>query len=268
MTEKTYSTKSGVIHYWVNSIQPDQPTLVFLPGLTADHRLFQPQLDYFEKNTNVFVWDAPAHGASWPFLFDFSLTDEAEWLGQILLQENIQHPIIVGQSMGGYVGQVFAQIHPDRLKGFVSVDSAPLQRSYVTALELWMLKRVGLVYKCYPWKALLKAGSKGVAVTPYGQKLMYTMMKTYDGDKARYVKIAAYGYQILAQAYEKDLPYKIPCPALLLCGEKDRAGSCIRYSRAWHKNTGIPLHWVPNAGHNSNTDQPERVNRWIETLLQ
>ena len=57
------------------------------------------------------------------------------------------------------------------------------------------------------------------------------------------------------------------CPALLICGEQDRAGSCIRYNKAWHKDTKIPIAWIQNAGHNSNTDQIEIVNAWIENLL-
>ena len=66
---------------------------------------------------------------------------------------------------------------------------------------------------------------------------------------------------------EADLAYEIKCPALLICGEKDHAGSCIRYNKAWHKNTGIPLAWIPGAGHNSNTDEPEKVNALIEKML-
>ena len=41
--------------------------------------------------------------------------------------------------MGGYVGQAYAQTYPEKLKGFVSIDSAPLQRKYMTKPELWLL---------------------------------------------------------------------------------------------------------------------------------
>ena len=47
MTEKTYKTPSGTIHYWTNNIDTTKITLVFLPGLTADHRLFDKQVEYF-----------------------------------------------------------------------------------------------------------------------------------------------------------------------------------------------------------------------------
>ena len=88
----------------------------------------------------------------------------------------------------------------------------------VLIAALWLLKRMEPVYRYYPWKALLKSGTKGVA--------------------------------------------------LLICGEQDQAGSCVRYNKAWHKNSGIPLEWIKDAGHNSNTDQPEIVNRLIERLAE
>lgn len=268
MLEKTYTTPLGTIHYWIHMIAADSATLVFLPGLTADHRLFEKQIEYFKNQWNVLVWDAPAHGASWPFQFDFDLMDKAKWLNGIFEQENITKPVIVGQSMGGYVGQAYAELYPQSLKGFVSIDSAPLQRKYVTEIEIWLLKRMEPVYRYYPWKSLLKSGTRGVAVSEYGRKLMYKIMMVYNGDKKRYAQIAGHGFRILANAMEMDLPYEIKCPALLICGEKDHAGSCIRYNKAWHRSTKIPLKWIKDAGHNSNTDQPEVVNRLIEELLR
>jgi pimeloyl-ACP methyl ester carboxylesterase len=97
---------------------------------------------------------------------------------------------------------------------------------------------------------------------------MREMMMTYDGDKRRYAALAGQGYRMLCEAMEANLPYEIKCPALLICGEKDQAGSCIRYCKAWHKHTGIPIHWIKDAGHNANTDQPDLVNQLIDTLIE
>lgn len=267
MQEKTYKTACGTIHYWINRADETRSALVFLPGLTADHTLFEKQTEYFEGKFNIFVWDAPGHAASWPFDLTFSLMDKARWLDEILTGEGIDRPVIIGQSMGGYVGQAYSQLFPEKLRGFVSIDSAPLQRKYVTAAELWLLKRMEPVYRRYPWKSLLKSGTNGVAVSAYGRQLMRKIMMRYDGDQERYAKLSGHGFRMLADAMEADLPYKINCPALLICGEKDRAGSCVRYNKAWHKQTGIRLEWIKDAGHNSNTDAPEIVNSLIENLL-
>ncbi len=268
MLEKTHDTPCGQIHYWISeSAEHAQPQLVLLPGLTADHRLFDKQIGYFEGKYPLLVWDAPGHAASWPFELTFTLMDKATWLDEILTREDFDQPILIGQSMGGYVSQAFAQQFPEKIGGFISIDSAPLQREYVTGAEIWLLKRMEPVYRHYPWKSLLKSGTNGVAASAYGRSLMRDMMMVYDGDQARYAKLSGHGFRMLAEAMEADLPYKIPCPALLICGEKDHAGSCIRYNKAWHKKTGIPIEWIPNAGHNANTDAPETVNRLIEGMI-
>ena len=51
--------------------------------------------------------------------------DKARWLDKILTAEGFAAPVLVGQSMGGYVAQAYAQLFPEKLKGFVSIDSAP-----------------------------------------------------------------------------------------------------------------------------------------------
>ena len=269
MKEHFYETPCGTIRYWLQGeAERKTPQLIFLPGLTADHRLFGGQIESFAGKYPVMVWDAPGHAASWPFALEFTLMDKARWLEEILQNEGFTEPVIVGQSMGGYVGQTFAQLFPEKLRGFVSIDSAPLQREYVTAAEIWLLKRMEPVYRYYPWRALLRSGTEGVAVSDYGRKLMHDIMMVYDGDQSRYAALAGHGFRMLAEAYEADLPYRIDCPALLICGEKDRAGSTRRYNRAWHEKTGLPIEWVREAGHNANTDAPELVNRLIRSFVE
>lgn len=263
MEEKTYQTRLGTIHYWVSP--GEGKPLVFLPGLTADHRLFEKQLAAFEGKYLLLVWDAPGHGASRPFRLDFSLDSKAVWLRAILRQEGIEKPILIGQSMGGYVAQCFLERFPGTAAGFLSIDSAPLKRKYLTTAELWMLKHTDLIYRPYPWKALQKAGL-GVSATDYGWELMARMMADYT--QKEYVDLAVHGFRILARAIEKDLPYTIDCPCLLLCGEEDKAGSAKRYNRRWGSEENLPLVWLPGAGHNSNCDAPERVNALIEDFIR
>lgn len=267
MLERKHRTFCGEIRYWVNkSAESNSPQLVFLPGLTADHRLFEKQIAYFKGKNPVLVWDAPGHAFSWPFEFDFNLMNKAKWLDEILICEGFSNPIIIGQSFGGYVGQSYAELFPTKLKGFVSINSAPLQREYVSSIEIWLLKRMEVIYKCFPWRSLLNLGI-AVSTTEYGRLLMRSMMMVYNSNKDRYIKISGHGMKMLAGAFEANLSYKIQCPALLICGKKDCAGSSIRYNKIWHKKTGIPIEWIEDAGHNSNTDAPEKVNELIERFI-
>ena len=266
MKECIYETASGRIHYWINDIRPDRKTLVMLPGLTADHHLFDKQIEAFEPEYNVFTWDAPGHAESRPFELNFTLMDKAAWLHEILEKEQIKRPVLIGQSMGGYVSQCFMQKYPGETAGFISIDSAPLKRCYVTDAEIWMLKRTEPMYRAFPWKLLQKVGADGVAETEYGKTLMRHFSDTYTKDE--YCKLAGHGFIMLADAMEADLPYVIDCPAVLICGEKDQAGSAKNYNKRWARKEGLPMMWIKNAGHNANTDKPEEINMIIRNFTE
>ena len=184
MRQKSFDTGRGNIVYWVSD-EPDvaRPWLVFLPGLTADHRLFEGQIEHFESCANCLVWDAPAHGLSRPFPLDFSLEDMARWLGDVLDAEGAADPLLVGQSLGGYVAQVFDVLFPGRARGIVSVDSAPLGRSYYKSWELACLPFVTRMFRLYPWETLQKASSEGNAATEAGRAIMVAMMADYSKDE-------------------------------------------------------------------------------------
>ena len=265
MQEKIYQTEKGNIHYWTNKIETGRLTLVLLPGLTADHRLFEKQITYFAAKYNILVWDAPGHHLSRPFELSFSIEDMAKYLHGIIEREHINLFFLIGQSLGGYIAQSYMNQY-NGTKGFISIDSAPLQRSYLTAAEIWLLKRTEIIYRPYPWKALLRDGANGCATTEYGRNLMKEMMESYQ--KKAYCDLTCHGYRILAEAMEKSAMSTINCPALLLCGEYDKAGASRRYNKKWTEQTHIPLIWIKDAGHNSNTDNPEMVNHEIEKFIK
>ena len=266
MEGKAYRTKSGEVRYWVAYHGSSSLWLVFLPGLTADHTLFDAQMAFFQNKANCFTWDAPAHGKSRPYPLDFTMDDYARILHGILEVEGIEKPILVGQSLGGYVSQAFIDRYPGVAAGFVSIDSAPLKRKYYPTWEVKFLRHTKGMYQAIPWALLKPWGAWGTAMTEHGRANMLSFMESYT--KREYVDLAAHGYRMLADAIESERPYDIECPALLLCGEKDRAGDVIPFNRKWSAGEGIPLVWVPGAGHNANVDNPAFVNEQIDEFVK
>ena len=264
--ERIYVTRHGKIHYWVTCAREGRPWLVFLPGLTADHHLFDAQIAHFRDNFNCLVWDAPAHGASRPFALAFSMGDLAHWLREIFAIEGVERPVLIGQSLGGYIAQYYMDEYPGSVSGFISIDSCPLKRSYYTWWELAMLKRTKWMYMSIPWKLLVRWGSWGTARSEYGRALMKQTMESFE--KREYCALADHGYRMLAKAVEAKRNYDMDCLVLLLCGEKDMAGSAKRYNKNWKEKEGYELIWIPGAGHNSNTDAPEIINPIIEAFIE
>lgn len=265
MIEKTYSTPNGNIHYWISQLRSQKPWLVFLPGLTADHHLFDKQIEFFESKFRCFTWDAPAHGRSRPFRLAFSLPDMAHYLRRIFEEEAIDLPILIGQSMGGYISQMYIELYPGSVSGFISIDSSPLKRHYFSGWELTLLKHTKWMYLSIPWKMLVRWGVTGTSASEYGHALMKQTMESYE--RKEYCALADHGYRIVAEAIESGRDFTITCPVLLLCGEKDAAGSAKSYNKRWNRKEGYPLVWLVNAGHNSNTDVPNEVNRHILAFI-
>ena len=266
MRKASFDTGRGKIVYWVSDV-PDatRPWVVFLPGLTADRRLFAPQIEHFEGRVNCLVWDAPAHGESRPFLLDFSLPDLARWLGEIVKAEGASAPLLVGQSMGCYVAQVFDVLFPGRACGIVSVDSAPLGRDYYKRWELACLPFVTRMFYLYPWATLKKTSAEGNAATPEGRAIMDAILAGYE--KGEYCRLSAHGFAMLAEVVRSD-EYAAPtAPLTLIVGELDRTGFVRKYNELWSKRTGLPIRWVEGAAHNSNADSPAAVNAIIEEAL-
>ena len=269
MEKKFLTTDKGRIAYrtfcppQTSAHEPSDRWLVFLPGLSADHRLVEKQTEHFAPSWKCLVWDPPAHGESRPFRLDFTLDDLAEYLRRILEKEGIDCCVLIGQSFGGYVAQTFIAKYKGVADGFISIDSAPLGKQYYSKAERWLLKHMYGFYMCFPWGLLVKSGAYSCAETSYGRELMRATMQSYG--KKEYCRLAATGYRILSDVLSREA-HAPDCPVLLISGEKDRQITNI-YNRKWAAKARLHVHWVEGAGHNANADRPDIVNRLIETFL-
>ena len=86
--------ENGTVYYWHTDIDSKKTTLFFLHGLTANHTMFDKQVDFFKDKYNVIVWDAPAHGKSRPYS-DFTYENAVTVMLKILNKlQNILRVII------------------------------------------------------------------------------------------------------------------------------------------------------------------------------
>ncbi|MCR4648703.1 MAG: alpha/beta hydrolase [Lachnospiraceae bacterium] len=262
-SEKILKTESGDVHYWLyGEINPERKTLFFLHGLTANHKLFVRQTDYFTKEYNVISWDAPAHGKSRPFE-NFTYEKAAFAAKEILEENGIEKAVFIGQSMGGFITQSVLKRFPEIVEGFVSIDSCPYGEKYYSKSDKWWLRQVEWMAKLYPDKALRKSIAKQVSTTEDTYRNMLEMLDDYD--KNELCHLMGIGY---AGFLDDVSDLEIKCPLLLIVGDKDKTGRVIKYNMDWSEELGCMVSWIKNAAHNSNIDRPEEVNREIEKFLK
>ncbi len=262
MEEKKVIAPRGEVYYWISkNTEPGARCLVFLHGLSADHTLFEKQIEYFAPKHTVITWDAPAHGKSRPYR-DFSYANAAADLCAILDAEGINRAVMIGQSMGGYVIQSFLQKYPERAEAFVAIDSCPFGTGYYSKSDMRWLRQIEWMSMCYPHKLLVKSLAKQCTATERGYENMLAALAPYG--KRELCALMGLGY---AGFLKENRDIKINCPVLLLVGESDVTGKVRQYNEAWHAREGYPLHIIENAAHNSNIDNPERVNALIDEFL-
>jgi len=267
MMEKILDTPCGEIHYWVNKIDNSTLSLILLPGLGFDHRLYDKQIEFFKDKYNILVWDAPGHASSYPFDFNFSMMDEAKWLNEIITIEDMNNIIFVGQSMGGYIAQAYLQLYPEKPLGFISIDSGSLQRKYVNPFELFLNKWVTTPMKKWiPWDLRVNIDVKNMSDSEYGKQLILDFMLIYDEDIQSFIDLYEHANKIIVDSYEADLPYEIKCPTLLICGENDTP--YIKQNKKWSKDTGFKLEMIKDASNIANADNPEIVNSLVDNFFK
>ncbi len=261
MKQSFVKNESGTVYYWNTEIDPMKKTLFFLHGLTANHTMFEKQVNFFKDTYNVIVWDAPAHGKSRPYN-NFSYENAAAVLLQILNELQIKEIVLIGQSMGGYIAQSFIARYPEKVIGFVSIDSTPFG-DYYSKSDIWWLKQIEWMCKPFSEKLLKVSMAKQNAVTKVGRENMLEMVSDYE--KEELCHLMGIGY---AGFLDDNRELQLSCPALILVGEKDNTGKVKQYNKAWSKRAGIKITWIPNAAHNSNVDNPEFVNCCIGEFLE
>lgn len=261
MEHKKIVAQGGTVHYWIDRRNDMTDCIVFTHGVTADHTMFEKQVVFFTGKYTIILWDVPMHGLSRPYK-NFSYFDTAEILHTILEKENIKKVMLVGMSMGGYPSQHFASLYPDMVGGFIALDTTPLGFQYYSKSDLWWLKQVAPMSKVFPAGLLRVSIAWSISKTKYSYKKMMSILKSYSKAEIIEQMKIAYEYFMLEN---KDTDFHFP--TLILVGKNDITGKVKTYCRAWAKQTGSELHWIKNARHFSNGDNPEQVNKEIELFI-
>ena len=241
----------------------DAKCIAFTHGLTANHSMFEKQTEYFkQEDFTIITWDVPLHGLSRPYR-EFSYENCAHDLLGILDQENISKAVLVGMSMGGYPCQEFASRYPERVEGFVALNTTPFGFCYYSKSDIWWLKRVAPMARLYTENALRKSMAKSVSRSEYSYDKMMDMLAPLTKEQIIEQMDIAYGVFIKEN---KDVRFSFP--VVILLGEYDKTGKVAQYCHAWARREGYSLHIIKGAAHFSNGDNPEQVNSEILDFIK
>ncbi|GGD63128.1 alpha/beta fold hydrolase [Paenibacillus nasutitermitis] len=261
LAERTIQKDGCDIHYWLT---PDHagPWIIFLHGAGADHRMFDDQLAFLDIKYGVLLWDARGHGRSRPMGVDFSIKLLVEDMLTIMNTEGIAKATFVGQSMGGNTAQEIIFHYPERVDNLVLIDCT-CNTMKLRTTEKWAIKLTPLFLSMYPWNLLVKQSALGSSTKPHVQSYLRDCFMSVGKQDFHKMFIET------TACLHEDENYRINKPLLLICGEHDNTGNIKKIVMNWaSREPKCEFHWIADAGHCANQDNPEALNKLLLSFLE
>ncbi len=102
------------------------PDVILIPGLLSSREVWRPLADRLAKTHRVhLVQLAGFAGEPWNHGDGAFVVPVVEELGRYVVEAGLDHPAVIGHSMGALIGLKLAQDRPDSVGRLLSVDSLP-----------------------------------------------------------------------------------------------------------------------------------------------
>jgi 3-oxoadipate enol-lactonase len=249
--------------------------IVVLHGAMADHQVWAEQLQPLTDEYRVITYDLRGHGRTGSAPDEtFTVDQYVDDLSAVIQELELNQPIILGHSWGGMIGYMFAAEHPDQLSALVTVGSATPQ---VLSASEWCM-RIGLPKVTIP----ILDNDRTLSALTRLQKLILGEDSAGDMDKLEKLRDShncEVGEEevepversntmraVLGYMKSEWNPERVDSPVLMLYGENEP----MIEPHAEYLNSNlneVDTVEIPNAGHNSQADNPEYVRQQIREFL-
>ena len=110
------------------------PPVVLIHGLGGSARDWDKIAKVWSENLTVYTVDLYGHGRTPPLSADkpLTLTDMARGVQQFIRKEKIEHPVLVGHSLGGLIALQLAEVNPSAFMALIIVDVPPAPKLFAT----------------------------------------------------------------------------------------------------------------------------------------
>lgn len=232
--------------------------VLFLHAAFVNHKMFQPQIKYFENKYNILAVDIIGHGKSTDTKKGDCLEKMSAWIFDIMNAEKIKKIHIVGISLGAVLAQDFANRYPEAVNSLacfggydINNFDKKMQKENGTAQMRMMLKALVSI------KWFAKANKKISAFSPQAQNDFYDMNIQFP--KKSFLYLASLNSMVNV-FQTKSRKY----PLLIGCGKFDIPMELKAVEDWKNRETQLKVVIFENAGHCVNMDMPQKFNEVME----
>jgi pimeloyl-ACP methyl ester carboxylesterase len=241
------------------------PPLVFLHGVLGDSREWWRQLSGLADEFTVIAWDAPGCGRSSDPVAPFGTADWAGALAGLLEAIGVERAHVAGLSWGGTVALELYRRRPERVRSLILVDTYAGWKGSLSTQECASRVESSLRQAEMPASALAARWVPSLLRESAPAGLAEEIASVIAGARPPMLGLMA---QAMGSTDQRDLLPRIDVPTLLLWGEAD-ARSPLSVAEDFREAIpGAKLVVIPDAGHMSNMEQPERFNAAVRQFCR
>jgi 3-oxoadipate enol-lactonase len=243
------------------------PAVLFLHGFPFDHSMWHSQAEFLSRcGFRAIAPDLRGLGDT-PWSGEIATMEDMAHDAAALLDElNVEHAVVCGLSMGGYVAFEFVHLFPERVRGLVLAGTrAPADNEQEKAgreQQVMTMLRAGMVPISIATLPKLLA-PRTLAEQPDVVKRVREMITRSDPKGAA----AAQRGMAARRDYTGDLP-DINVPTLIVVGREDpiRPVADAEFMHTGIRNSQLEI--IEDAAHLTNMEQAEIFNRSVLTVLE
>lgn len=238
--------------------------ILFVHGFPLDGALWLPQLDALSDEYRVIVPDLRGFGDSTPSQ-DVTMERYADDLRALLNELEIDHVVLAGLSMGGYVAFAFYRKYPDRVRGLVLVDT----RAQADSDEARANRATTAQKVKEHGAASLADDMLDKLLSPATFENQPDLVQTARAMMARQpVEAIVAALQGMAERPDsRPLLGDISVPTLIVVGADDTITPVADAESMADAIPGSKLVIIPNAAHLSNLEQPQAFNQALREFI-
>ena len=237
---------------WLEEGEGGKP-IILLHGLMGGVENFGEMVDFISEEYKVYGLDLRLFEGS---ILKVSVKNLSEYLHEFMEHIGVKSAVLLGNSMGGHIGLIFAKEHPEMVDGLILTGSSGL---YENAMGDSFPRRGDKDY--------IREKTEEVFYDPtVATDELVDRVFEIANSRISVLKLLGYAKSAIRHNMAEDLPH-FKMPVCLIWGEHDKV-TPPKVADEFHKLLpNSELNWMPLCGHAAMWEHPEAFSKIVLKFL-
>jgi len=238
--------------------------VMLVHGFGEDGTVWKNQLEFLKDKFRIIIPDLPGSGKS-ELIENSSIEDMAEVLHQIIHEEDIDHCVMIGHSMGGYITLAFAEMYWNHLTAFGLFHSS----AYADSKEKITTRQKGIEFiNEHGAFAFLKTATPNLfspLTKAENPGLIDKQINSLDNFSP--AALVSYYEAMISRPDRTAILLQATVPVLFIIGKYDNAVPPEDSLQQCHLPEKSYIHMLNRSGHMGMLEEPQQSNQILEKFL-